>query len=185
MGGIIAPKHGEGCICLLQQSNKHQYKYTGCNSQMSVKDVGKQVWLLYWIVISMWRCKEWVCSCMHKAVQWPEFKVWLSLRTGNMWWTRKHFHVMQSFQKDSVLLTAENKCNVEGLIHECTNMKTQETGEHLNISPTRAAHEIVHGNLGYRKMTASWGPKPPNATIRCIKVYGTSIWLATYQPTWD
>ena len=41
MGGIIAPKHGEGCICLLQQLNKHQYKYTGCNSQMSVKAVGQ------------------------------------------------------------------------------------------------------------------------------------------------
>ena len=116
----------------------------------------------------MWRCKEWVCSCMHKAVQWPEFKVWLSLRTGNMWWTRKHFHVVQSFQKDLVLLTAENKCNLEGLIHECTNMKTQETGAHLNISPTRA-HEIVHGNLGYRNVTYQSHQMPQSDAYRFMQ----------------
>jgi hypothetical protein len=82
--------------------------------------------------------------------------------------------MVQSFHKDSVLLTADNKCNVEGLIHECKLTKTQEPRAHLKISPT-GAHEIVHGTLGYRKVTPSWIPKPPNATVRCIKVYGTSI----------
>jgi hypothetical protein len=81
---------------------------------------------------------------------------------------------VQSFQKASVLLTADNKCNMEGLIHEWKHMKTQETRVYLNISPTQA-HEIVHDTLGYRKVTPSWVPKPPNVTIRCIQVYGTSI----------
>ena len=38
---------------------------------------------------------------MHTAIQWPEFRVWLSLFTWNMWWRRKHFHVVQNFQKAS------------------------------------------------------------------------------------
>jgi len=77
---------------------------------------------------------------------------------------------VQSFQKASVLLAADNKCNVECLIHECKHIKTQETRVNLNISPTET-HEIVHDTLGYRKGV----PKPPNATIRHIQVYGTSI----------
>jgi hypothetical protein len=81
---------------------------------------------------------------------------------------------VQSFQKASVLPTADNKRSVEGLIHECKHTKTQENRVHLNISPTEA-HEIVHDTLDYRKVTPFWVSEPPNATIRRIQVYGTSI----------